>query len=93
MGLCKECKAEFRKHSNKLGAIYTETKTGVNVDYFICHNCLNVDKHYHTLNKRHGWSHLYGDISGRDLDWMVSVVGKTLDTVCSSAGYSYLNKK
>ncbi|MAO23819.1 MAG: hypothetical protein Unbinned3818contig1000_3 [Prokaryotic dsDNA virus sp.] len=88
---CKECNGKFNKRSNKIGAIYKEDERGVNVDYFICRDCLDISKHFHQLNMRWGWSHLYGDISSDDLGWMKMVVGKTLDTVCGEAGYTYLN--
>lgn len=88
---CKECEQDFSKHSNQIGAIYKETKQGVNVDYFVCENCLDTKKHQHQLSMRYGWSHLYGDISSRGLEWMKMVTSKTLDTVCGEAGYTHLN--
>lgn len=89
---CKECEQYFNNYSNKIGAIYKENDQGVNVDYFVCINCLDTNKHQHQLSRRYGWSHLYGDISSRDLVWMEMVTAKTLDTVCGEAGYTYLNQ-
>ena len=88
---CKECQGNFNKARGKIGAIYKETDKGVNVDYFVCINCLDITKHQHKLNMRHGWSHLYGDISSNDHEWMKNVTSKTLDTICGEAGYTYLN--
>jgi len=75
-----------------VGAIYSENKNNLRVDYFICSGCLNLDKHQHKLNSRSGWSHLYGDISGGDREWMSNITSKTSDTVCGAAGYTYLNQ-
>jgi len=88
---CKECEKVFCKHNDQIGAIYIETKKGVNVDYFVCVGCLDIKKHQHNLGRRFGWSHLYGDISGRDNEWMKWVISNTLDTICGEAGYIYLN--
>jgi len=90
---CKECKTTFTKGHMAIGAIYSENKNNLSVDYFVCIGCLNLDKHQHKLNSRSGWSHLYGDISGGDREWMRNVTSKTIDTVCGQAGYDYLNQR
>ena len=89
---CKECEKLFCKHDDQIGAIYIETKAGVNVDYFVCIKCLDVKKHQHNLKMRSGWSHLYGDISSNQHDWMKWVTSRTIDTVCGEAGFMYLNR-
>lgn len=89
---CKECKAEFTNNHENLGAIYTESREkGIHVDYFVCRECLDVSKHFHTFYLRSGWSHLYGDISSNQSEWMHWVVSKNRDTVCGQAGYVALN--
>ncbi len=89
--LCKECQATFKDTAN-VGAIYIEDANGLNVNYLICKDCLNIEKHQHKLNLRSGWSHLYGDISGGDREWMCNITSKTRDTICGQAGYHYLNE-
>jgi hypothetical protein len=92
MPKCKECKADFVKNSENLGAIYTESSANaLHIDYFVCRECLDENKHFHTLNLRGGWSHLYGDISSNQWEWMDWVCSKTSDTVCGKAGYVALN--
>lgn len=90
---CRECKKEFSRNSNNIGAIYKESKSGLNVAYFVCIDCLDVDTHFHKLLMRSSWSHLYGDISGNDHDWMQYVTSRTKTTVCGKSGYASLNNK
>ena len=89
MNECIECKESISNHS--ISAIYIESKKGLRVDYFICKECLDIEKHFHNLKARSGWSHLYGDISSNQQEWMEWVVSKTRDTVCGKAGYLTLN--
>lgn len=89
--ICKECAEKFNKQDGRVGAIYKESDRGFHVDYFICIDCLDVKKHHHKLSKRYGWTHLYGDISPNEHEWMEWVTSKTLDTICGKAGYFHLN--
>jgi hypothetical protein len=88
MAHCKQC---LTRNAAALGTIYVESKAGLTVDYFICKQCLDVKEHVHRLDMRAGWTHLYGDISGNDIDWMAGVRAQTRDTLCGVAGYATLN--